>query len=329
MNNLQPPTFKIPPHPRKHLFSLLLWGIMGLFAACGGADPSHNQSVASVNGEKISLAEYQEFLKSRKGILSPKNYQNSSIMKKVLEEEILESLITEKILLLRARELKIRVSDDELERKLIDIRKDYGDNFFDLLARQNVQYERWQDQVRKEMLLEKLVKADVNQSIRVSEDEAEDYYAEHPELHKTAASVRASQIVVRDAETAREVKKRLDNGESFAQVAAQTSIGPEAVRGGDLGLISRGMMPEPMDQTLFKLPTGKISPIVKSSYGHHILMVTEIHPAGARSFLDCREEIIQDLRRRKEDAAFHIWLDGLRMKAVIKKNLNIIRDKQP
>lgn len=306
---------------------LAFLGVLCLLAVCSCDHVFNRQVVATVNGEKIYLEEYQQRLNAQKGLLSPRAFPDSLNKREMLGEEILDSMITEKIILQRARERKLSVGDAELEKKLIDIRKDYGDNFFDLLSAQNVRYDDWREELRKEMLFDKLVALDVNASIRVSEDEAEDYFNEHPLLCKPEARVRAAQIVVRDPAKAAQIKARLESGEDFAKVASQVSIGPEAARGGDLGLISRGTMPEPLDRTLFKLPTGKISPIVKSAYGYHIFKVTEIQPARARSFADCREIVMAGIREQKEDAAFTAWLDGLKAKAIVKKEIHLLKKK--
>lgn len=169
------------------------------------------------------------------------------------------------------------------------------------------------------MLIDKVVEADVNAAIRVSEDEAEDYFNDHPEFCKTPARVRASQIVLRDMDQARAAADRLHSGEDFARVAADVSIGPEAAAGGDLGFIERGTMPEPLDIQLFSLPVDKISPVVQTEYGYHIVKVTRIQQARARPFTECKEEIMAAIRAKKEDAAFNAWLDALRLKAVVKR----------
>ena len=307
---------------------LVILAALCLLAACSRENvPQQKQVVATVNGEKIYLDEYQKRWNAQKGLLAAKALPESLNKRELLEEEILESIITEKIVLQRARELNLSVSDTELERKLLDIRKDYGDNFFNLLAQQNVRYEDWREELRKEMLWDKLVAADVNAQIRVSEDEAEDYFNDHPGLCKSQARVRAAQIVVRDREKADNAKARLENGEDFAKVAAEVSIAPEAAHGGDLGLIFRETMPEPLDKTLFNLPAGKISPVVKSDYGYHIFKVTDIQPARTRSFSECKEDVMADIRAQKEDAAFTRWLDGLKLKAVVKKETQSLSQK--
>lgn len=325
MDNMKPPASR----NWMRQLPLVFLGALCLFSACSSDDPSPRKHVATVNGEKIYWDDYQKRLNAQRRLLSPKAFRDVSNKRKLLEEEILESMITEQIILQRAREIGLSVSNTELERNLIDIRKDYGVNFFDLLIAQNVQYEDWREKIREEMLIDKLVAADVNASVRVSEDEAEDFFHEHRDFCKTERSVRAAQIVTGDLEKAREVKKRLDQGEDFAALAKEASIGPEAVSGGDLGLIAPETMPEPLDKTLFNLPVGRVSSIVKSAYGYHIFKVTDIQPARTKSFADCREKIISVIRAQKEDAAFTAWLEGLKMKAVVKKEMQLLRAKTP
>jgi parvulin-like peptidyl-prolyl isomerase len=210
-----------------------------------------------------------------------------------------------------------------LENKIKEIKKDYGGDFSNLFARENVKYENWKEDFKKEMLLQKLIAIDVNAKIKISEVEAEDYFNEHCDNYKKESRVRIAQIVVRDLATAQKVVERLNSGEDFAKVAASVSIGPEAQRGGDLGFITRWVMPEPLDKTIFKMPVNKISPVVQSSYGFHIFKVLESQKATVGNFADVREDVIADIRLQKEDAAFLAWLEELKKKAVIKKQTNI------
>ena len=137
---------------------LAFLGVLCLLAVCSCDHVFNRQVVATVNGEKIYLEEYQQRLNAQKGLLSPRAFPDSLNKREMLGEEILDSMITEKIILQRARERKLSVGDAELEKKLIDIRKDYGDNFFDLLSAQNVRYDDWREELRKEMLFDKLVR---------------------------------------------------------------------------------------------------------------------------------------------------------------------------
>jgi len=278
--------------------------------------------VATVNGAKIYLEDYQLRLNQKKALLT-KDISDQPDYIKRFEEEVLDGMITEKIMDLRAKELNISVSAAELEDKIKEIKKDYGKDFFNVLAQENIKYEHWKEDLKKEMLLQKLIAMDVNANIKVSEDEAEDYFNEYRNNYKTESRIRVAQIVVRDLAMAKKIEARLNAGEDFASVAAKVSIGPEAHRGGDLGFITRQIMPEPLDKTIFNLPVNKISPIVQSYYGFHIFKVPESQPAKIGNFTDIKEEIIADIRSQKEAAAFVNWLEALKIKAVIKKETKI------
>jgi peptidyl-prolyl cis-trans isomerase C len=283
--------------------------------------------VATVNGAKIYLDEYQIRLAQKKLLLPKDILANQPGYVKRFEEEVLDGMITEKIMYLRAQELDISISAGELEERANKIKQEYGEGFSKLLAQEKLRYEQWREDLKKEMLFEKLIAVDVNANVHVSEDEAEDYFNEHHEKYKAELRVKVAQIVVRDIVQAQQVLKRLNTGADFFKVAQEQSIGPEGRRGGDLGFITRRVMPEPLDETIFNLPVNKISPIVKSPYGFHIFKVLEIKAAKIKNFAESKEEVMADLNTKKKEAAFVNWLEALKMKAVIKKEAAVLRDK--
>ena len=170
------------------------------------------------------------------------------------------------------------------------------------------------------MLLEKVVAVDVNAKVQVTEAEAESYYKAKRKLYTTDRRVRAAQIVVRDRDRAEAILKRLKAGEEFDKVAREVSIGPEAVKGGDLGFFEQGVMPEAIDRLVFSLPVGKLSGVVQSPYGFHIFKVLGREEGGGRKFAEAKERVIADLRKLKEAEAYERWLDGLKERASVVVN---------
>jgi peptidyl-prolyl cis-trans isomerase C len=326
----------INPKPHSNIFSLIgksrgmlliqrgfpFLLALSIIIACDKINIFSKPYVATINGSKIYLEDYQLRLDQKK-LLLPKDFTSDSGSMKRFEEEVLDGMIIEKIMDLRAQQLNISISDAELENKINEIKKEYGEDFTGLLAQENVKYEQWKKEFKKEILLQKLIAIDVNAKIKVSEDEAENYFNKHRANYKTESRVRVAQIVVRDMEMAKKVETRLKAGEDFASVAAKVSIGPEASRGGDLGFITRWIMPEPLDKAIFSLPVNKISPIVQSSYGFHIFKVLESQPAKTHNFADVKQDVIVDIRMQKEEEAFAYWLGELKKKALIKKEKNI------
>ena len=302
--------------------TLLCFSLIVLITACDKINNFFRSYVATVNGSKIYLDDYQASL-DKKINMVPKDFLNQSDYMKKFEEEVLDSMITEKIMYLRAQELNISVSDAELEDKIKEIKKDYGEDFTGLFAQGGINYEKWKEEFKKEVILQKLIKQDVNAKIKISDDEIKNYFNGHLSNYKSDSRVKVSQIVVRDMPTAEKVMERLESGEKFAKVAAEISIGPEASHGGELGFITKWVMPEPLDNTIFKMPVNQISPIVQSSYGFHIFKVMEIQPAKEKKLADVRGDVINDIRMQKEESAYIMWLEELKKKAVIKKEANI------
>jgi parvulin-like peptidyl-prolyl isomerase len=303
-------------------YAVLFLLVLSLIAACEKIDIFSRPYVATVNDSKIYLDDYQSLLDQKMFMVS-KDFLDQPDYQKRFEEEVLDGMITEKIMLLRAQALNISVSDAELDNKIKEIKKDYGQDFTGLLAQENINYEKWKQDFKKEMLLQKLVSIDVNSKIKISNSEAEDYFNKRRDNYKKESRVRIAQIVVRDMATARKALDKINAGEDFAKVAAAMSVGPEAQYGGDLGFITKWVMPEPLDKTIFKMPVNKISPVVQSSYGFHIFKILESQPAKGGNFADVREDVIADIRMQKEDAAFAAWLEELKKKAVIKRKTNI------
>lgn len=88
-------------------------------------------------------------------------------------------------------------------------------------------------------------------------------------------TMRALHIMVTTEEEANEIKKLLDQGSDFKELAKQRSKGPSAPRGGDLGIITKGdLMPE-LDKAISSLSVGQISGVIKTEQGYHIFKRTE------------------------------------------------------
>lgn len=88
-------------------------------------------------------------------------------------------------------------------------------------------------------------------------------------------TMRALHIMVATEEEANEIKKLLDQGSDFKELAKQRSKDPNAAKGGDLGLITKGdLMPE-LDKAISSLAVGQVSGVIKSEVGYHIFKRTE------------------------------------------------------
>jgi len=86
-----------------------------------------------------------------------------------------------------------------------------------------------------------------------------------------ASKVHCAHILVEKLSLAQEIKTKIANGESFANLAKQHSIDSSKKRGGDLGFFGRGTMVREFEKAAFALEKGQVSDIVKTQFGYHII----------------------------------------------------------
>jgi len=307
----------------KILFSALCAFIFLTF--CGCQESGSSKTLATVDDVKISIGEFNDrFTKelnesAGRSSLTQEDYEH-------LKEEVLNTLINENLMFLRARKISLSVSDAELTKKIEEIKESYSDDYFErVLASQKVDYGIWKEELRKRMVLEKLISSDVNAKITVKENEVRAFHAAHRRMYAPEKRVHVAQIVVREQEKAETILQRLKRGEDFGKVAREESIGPEGVKGGDLGFISPGVMPEEIDAAVFSQRYGEISPVIKSLYGYHIFKIIENDEGTKKKWANVKDQILTDLRKQKEEQAYVLWLEALRSKAVIKIDLDLLK----
>lgn len=282
--------------------------------------------ISLVNDENIPLAEYRERIFKQLGLSGAKTPLAPPDEEK-LKDEVLNTMIMERLMMQKAQELSLSISDTELEKAITEIKKDYSeDRFQQNFTADKGSFDLWKSELRNRILLEKLIQAEVNSKISVSDTEAAAYYRTHVNNFTSAPRVHIAQIVVRDKAKAEGILKRLNGGASFDTVAKEESIAPEADKGGDLGFFPRGIMPEEIDSVVFLMPVGKISRIVKSLYGYHIFKVLNRESGGRKPFVVVKEQIVTDIKKQKEEQAYVQWLQALRSKATIHINSEALKN---
>lgn len=171
---------------------------------------------------------------------------------------------------------------------------------------------------------EKLVSA-----ASISDDEVRRWYDEHPRSFTTPEQVKAAHILVplapdadeaavkKAEETMAAIRKELDGGKSFAAVA-DAHNGPQAAGpGGELGWVERDKLVKPFADAAFALEPGKISDVVRSQFGLHLIKV-EDRKAASREPLDAvKDKIRADIARERGGTRLNEALDGLLEAAIL------------
>jgi len=89
------------------------------------------------------------------------------------------------------------------------------------------------------------------------------------------SKVRASHILVDSEAKAAELKKQIEGGASFEDLAKKNSSCPSGKDGGDLGWFGKGMMVKEFEQSCFSMNPGQVSAPVKTQFGFHLIKLTE------------------------------------------------------
>ncbi len=116
----------------------------------------------------------------------------------------------------------------------------------------------------------------------------------------------------RALEQAVAIRRRLcQNPEKFSYEAKRYSQCSSGTNGGNLGKIKAGELCKELDQCLFTLNSGEISPVIKSSAGFHLLYCRKIHQAKNMSLAEASSQIFPILLKKKQLAACRSWLKAL------------------
>jgi parvulin-like peptidyl-prolyl isomerase len=165
--------------------------------------------VAVVNGEKIYLTEFQDRMATELGLPRDSDAYRDKRWR-LLREGVLESLINEKVMLQRAEALSLKVTDEELNRKIGDIKKEYSEERFNrLFAADKIHYGYWREAQRRRLLLEKLIALDVKSRVSVSDDEVRAHLEAHKNGDAAAKRVHVLQILLHSKVHAEQVLKKL------------------------------------------------------------------------------------------------------------------------
>jgi hypothetical protein len=149
---------------------------------------------------------------------------------------------------------------------------------------------------------------------RVEEGEVRTYYEEHKKDFLHQGRVQVSQILVDTEEKAVSVLRRLERtGEAeFRAIAREESQGPEAAKGGVMGVFQPGDLPADMEKVIFALDEGRTSQVVESSYGFHVFRLDRKYPPALQTEDEAAPTIGKRILAQKMKDALAVHLAGLR-----------------
>jgi peptidyl-prolyl cis-trans isomerase SurA len=269
-----------------NLFASILMAIAGATAAAPAVQ-TIDQIAAVVNDEVITRQElerrYQEITQQMRG-------QNIQLPpRKLLEQQLMERMITELALLQFAKNSGIRVDPVQVERavqRIAEQNKLTVDQLRTALEQDGVNFDRFRENIRNEILLARTRERQVDNRLTVSDAEIEGYLQTQSAQGKdeefnlshilvtVPENASPEQIQARKAR-AEDILNQLNKGGDFAQLSASYSDAPNALQGGGLGWKASGQIPALYVESLRNLRPGETAPLLKSANGFHIVKLNE------------------------------------------------------
>lgn len=289
--------------------------------------------VAKVNGKNISGEEYKKLLKQMEASQAQKGPGGKSIDPEILKEQVMDRLITIEVLSQRAEQLNIRPDPKELDQKMEEIKKNVGGEqaLGEALKAHGITVHELRADIQRSITIQKLLDQEVFDKVKVDKAETKGFYDSNPQVFRIPEQVRARHIVVRvkqgasdqERKQARaEIEKaaeRIRKGEPFENVAKEVSQDGAAQRGGDLGYFSRGQMVPEFENVAFGLEKGKVSPVVETQFGYHLIKVEDKREARTLGFEEVESKIEEFLRQRKGEESLRDYVNGLKSQAKIER----------
>ena len=303
------------------------------------------QVLVKVNGDIISKTELEQrqvaALRQKMQVqqIDPESLKNDETLKKALAEvtpAVVANAIDELLLIQRGRELGLKLSDDQFKQVVANIRKEQGlqdeAKFVQALAQENMTMDDLRKQLEKQMLIEQVQRQEIGSKLSITEEEARQYYAKHPEEFTDSASITLREIfievptetggvsVAKDDEakvTIDGIRARVLKGEDFAKVAAEVSTSPSKANGGLIGPFSHADMSPQLLAVVEKMKVGDVTQPIRAAKGYQLFKLEARKAQALQPFDSVRDLIADKVAGARTQVEMRKFVSRLRAQAII------------
>ena len=308
-------------------------GLTGQPPAQPAAPVDPSTTVVTVNGTTITEGQIGEELEKRVAAQlqrMPEGMEIPEPHKQMLRKSVVDMMVEMELLSQKLAEKDITVTDEQvadLIQTIADQRNQTVEELETHIAQQGLTLADLKKQVGFKLQVDTLLETEMPDAT-VTEADAKAFYDANPQHFDQPEQVKASHVLsgkrgITEAEYPAELEKiqaaqaRLNAGETFADVARDVSTCPSSAQGGDLGFFGKGQMDPAFEKAAFTLEVGETSEIVKTSFGYHIIKVTDKRAAGHEPFEEVKDQITQYLTQQKQQAFWGDYNETLKENATI------------
>ena len=316
---------------KRIITGFVLAGMLCSAALFGGGQEVVEEIVAVVNDDIITLSDYrtqfdQTVAQLRATQLPQADYDKQYV---ALKKELLNSMITELLLLQKARELNLNVSDQVkamIEKIKTDNNMTSDADLRRAIEQQGMSYETWLKQYEEGMMRQAVIYTEVDRAIVLEDSEVVQYYKKNPAEFTTSTEYKLHAVYfASEGRTPEEcealkaaVDAKLKAGAAFADVAGELSDPPMKESKGDLGTFKAGELDKSLESAVEKLKSGEVGAWVNNKNGWYLINLVEKKDSFLRPFEDARKEVEEKIYNRKRAEKGDVYIKTLRERSYVR-----------
>ena len=316
---------------KKIIAGLALAGLLAAAAPAVSGQEVVEEIVAVVNDDIITLSEFRTQYALAEAQLRAQQMPQEQFDQQfaLLKKEFLNSMITEMLLLQKAKELGLNVQE-QVKATLEKIKEENNiASDADLrrgIEQQGTPYDFWLKQLEENILRNGVLYTEVDRSIVLEDPEVVQYYKKNPAEFTTPTEYKLNAIYIaggsRTAEEVEALKAAVDaklkSGASFTDTAAELSDPPMKDAKGELGTFKAGELEAALETPVDKLKAGETSPWVANKNAWYLLQLVEKKDSALRPFEDARREVEDRIFNTKRAVKTEAFIKTLREKSYVK-----------
>lgn len=315
---------------KRLIAGFVLAAAFGSAAALGGQEVVE-EIVAIVNDDIITLSEIRELFELARNELDaaqlPKEQYDQQLL--ATKQGLLDRMITELLLLQKAKELEINISE-QLKGVLEKLKQNNNiatdADLRKAVEQSGIPYETWLKQYEEGLMRQGVLFTEVERAIVLEDAEIVQYYKKNPAefTMPTEYELRAVYLSadIRTAEECEALKAAVDAkvkaGAALPDVAAELSDPPMKDNKGELGSFKAGELDKTLESAVEKLKPGERSAWISLKNGWYLLELVKRTESRLRGFEDVRKEVEEKLFNQKRDAKGEEYIKTLRERSFVK-----------
>jgi len=294
----------------KKIFVLAVIVILSLSFGC-----ERDKIVAKVNGEKITEMDLNRLLEH--GGMKTAQTPHEKEIQKMVRTEILNQLINERLMMQAARKEKIKIDKSEVTKEYEAIVKAFSSEseYLKRLKEKGISKDFILKSIEKDIMAAKFIDR-LAKDISITENELKEYYEKNLSVFMTSEAYRLSLIKADSIDDARKIKRELEAGASFEEMAKKHPAGHQE-QGSETGWVTMGTFPKDIAKEIIKIKSGSFGGPIAGREGYYLVKVFEKREARTAPFEEVKADIIQILLQNKKSEILSNWIQQERAKAKI------------